>query len=361
VAPYGSEPGAIADVDGAEVAAWFGHPRNYRLSVSSGMALEAVEVIATRHQFHPVRDYLEGLTWDGTPRLERMFSDYFGAVHDEYTAAVGRNWLTSAVARVRDPGCKVDFMVILEGEQGRGKSTAVRVLCGAQWFAEMLESPQNKDFYQILTGRWIIEIPELQAFNKADRNKIKAAVSAQEDTYRPSYGRYARQFPRQCIFVGTTNDDTYLKDETGARRFLPIRCSDIDLKALAAVRDQLWAEADARFAAGEPYWEFPESAVAEQDARFDADAWEEPIIRWLDGHGRAEEYPEHYPPVRDDRPVQETTIADVMLHALKVETAKHSRPDQMRVGAILRRLQWRREQKRRDGRRIYVFVRPGEP
>ncbi|HSH42569.1 MAG TPA: VapE domain-containing protein [Arenicellales bacterium] len=206
-----------------------------------------------------------------------------------------------------------------------------------------------------------VPCPELQAFNKSDRNKIKAAISAQEDTYRPSYGRYARQFPRQCIFVGTTNDDAYLKDETGARRFLPVRCGEVALDSLASVRDQLWAEADARYLAGETFWEFPESAAAEQDARYDADAWEEPISRWLDGRAEPEAYPTHYPPAYEGRPVQETTISDVMAHALRIEVAKHSRPDQMRVGAILRRLNWRREQKRMEGRRIYVYCRPSEP
>lgn len=357
-APWGAEPGPLTDVDGGEIAAWLGHPHNYGLSVKSGMALEAVEVLATRRQFHPVRDYLDRLQWDGIERLPHLMWMVFGAARNEYTAAVGKNLMISAVARVRQPGCKVDTMVILEGDQGAGKSSAVRALAGPEWFSEMLESPQHKDFYQNLQGRWIIEIPELQAFNKADRNKIKAAISAQEDTYRPSYGRYARQFKRQCIFVGTTNDDAYLKDETGARRFLPVRCGTIDLEVLHELRDQLWAEADARFKRGESWWEFPPDAAREQDARYDADAWEDPIVHWLDGHARAEDYKDHPYTPHPDRPVEETTISEVMEHALGIEVAKHSRPDQMRVGAILRRLGWRRKQKTYQGRVRYVYVRP---
>lgn len=358
-APYGAQPGAISDVDGSEVAAWFGDPANYGLSVSSKLALEAVEVVAARQRTHPVLSYLDGLRWDGEERLPHLLADFFNAAQDEYTAAVGKNWLMSAVARVREPGCKVDFMVILEGLQGLGKSTAVRLLCGAQWFAEMTESPQNKDFFQVLTGRWIVEIPELQAFSKADRNRIKAAISAQEDTYRPSYGRYARQFPRQNVFVGTTNDDAYLKDETGARRFLPVRCGEVDMRALAAARDQLWAEADARFRRGEPFWEFPEQAKLEQEARYDADAWEDPILKWVEGGGGVDDYPLHYPAIRPDRPVRETTVHDVMLYALKMEIAKHSRPDQMRVAAALKRLGFERGRQKTmpDRRRQHVFTR----
>ncbi len=358
-APYGAGPGEITDVDGTEIAAWLGDPDHYGLSVSSDRVLEAVEAVAMRRRFHPVLEYLEGLTWDGVSRLEHMMPDHFGTVRDEYTAAVGTNWLVSAVARVRRPGCKVDEMVILEGGQGLGKSSAVRTLCGEEWFAEMLESPQNKDFFQNLQGRWIIEIPELGAFNKADRNKIKSAVSAQDDTFRPSYGRYAKKFLRQCIFVGTTNDDTYLKDETGARRFMPVLCTEINLDGLRAQRDQLWAEADALYKAGHPYWKFPEQAAREQEARYDADAWEDPIVQWLDGRAREDSYPPHYGTIVDvDRPVKATITSDVMVHALGIEIGKHSKPDQMRVGAIMRRLGWRRKQQTFNGRVRYVYVRP---
>ena len=358
--PYGYEAGPLEDADGGEVTAWLGDPRNFGLSVKSRLALEAVELVAHRRQFHPVRAYLDSLRWDGEERLTHLLSDFFGAPYDEYTAAVGRNWLMSAVARVREPGCKVDFMVILEGAQGVYKSTAVRTLCGPDWFAEIMESPQSKDFFQTLPGRWIVEIPELQSFNKADRNKIKAAVSAQEDTYRPSYGRYSRQFPRQNIFVGTTNDDMYLKDETGARRFMPVRCGEIDIKALAAQRDQLWAEADARFRRGERYWDFPAQAVEEQDARFDSDVWEEPVAEWIAGHGDTSSYPHFYPPVHPDRPVKATTTYDVMRWALKIETPKLARQDQMRVAAILRRLRFSRSKNQLTwggGWRVHVYRR----
>ena len=134
-----------------------------------------------------MRDYLSALPESiGEPLLPRLFIDLFGAEDNEYHEAAAVNFLVSAVARAFEPGCKVDFMLILEGEQGIGKWTAVRTFCGTEWFAETMESPASKDFFQVLQGRWIVEIPELQSFNKADRNKIKAALSAQVDTYRPS-------------------------------------------------------------------------------------------------------------------------------------------------------------------------------
>lgn len=356
--PWHDRTGQLDESDGTEVAAWIGDPRNYGLTVSSSMVLEAIEAVAKRRRFHPVLDYLDGLTWDGTPRLEHMLADFFGAEQNEYTAACGRNMLMAAVARVRFPGSKVDEMIILEGEQGAGKSSAVRALCGPQWFAEMLESPQNKDFYQILAGRWIVEIPELQAFNKADRNKIKAAVSAQEDTYRPSYGRYARQFPRQNIFIGTTNDEGYLKDETGARRFMPVRCTEVRVNELISVRDQLWAEADALVRRGEPWYRFPEMAREEQDRRFDVDVWEETVSFWLDGHASSDAYLHRDGVVDPDRPIDEVTIAEIMRHALRIESAKQSKPDQMRVGAILRHLGWHRAQRREEKGRRWCYRRP---
>lgn len=358
--PYDTKAGPLNDVDGTEVAAWLGDPANYGLAVKSGMTLEAVEVIATRQTYNPVVRYLDGLVWDGEDRLPTMLRDFFGTQHNDYAQAVGLNWLISAVARIRRPGCKVDTMTILEGPQGAGKSTAVRTLCGPEWFSEATESPQHKDFYQALTGRWVVEIAEMQSFNKADRNRIKQVLSAQEDTYRPSYGRYARQFPRQGIFVGTTNDHVYLKDETGARRFYPVKCMDINLEAIARLRDQFWAEADARFARGEHWWEFPASAAEEQDKRFDVDSWEEPIVKWLEGDADSKRYEEvkegggYY----SNNQIKKTKTTDIMVHALGIDIAKHSIQDQGRVGRIMARLGWPRKQKRVNGKPQWEYHRP---
>ncbi len=272
-APYGRGPGALIDVDATEIAAWLGDPENLGLAVCSILVLEAAEMVATRDSFHPVQAYLGELAWDGEARLPELLPDHFGAARDEYTTALGVNFLVSAVARALEPGCQVDFMVVLEGGQGLGKTRAVRALFGRDWYAEAMESPASKDFYQSLVGRWGVEISEMHAFSRAEVNKVKQAITSQADVYRPSYGRVARAYPRHCVFVGTTNEDDYLRDPTGGRRFLPVRCTEVNVTALHSLRDQLWAEAVVRYRAGHAYWEAPPGAVDEQDARFQEDSW----------------------------------------------------------------------------------------
>jgi len=350
--PYGRGPGELIDVDAAEIAAWMGDPGNVGMAVSSGVVMEAAEMVATREAFHPVQAYLEGLAWDGEARLPHLFPDHFGTARDEYTMAVGVNFMVSAVARAMSPGCKVDFMVVLEGAQGLGKTRAVRRLFGRRWYAEAMESPASKDFYQSLVGRWGVEISEMHAFSKAEVNKVKQAITTQEDVYRPSYGRLARVFPRHCVFVGTTNDDDYLRDHTGGRRFLPVRCTEINVTTLEGLRDQLWAEATVRYREGHAYWHAPSGATDEQDARFQEDSWTEPIREWLLGEGPSTAYPQHR-----TGPIQEITITELMQQALGIEIARHTRPDQMRVGHILKRMGWTRHRVRQGHSRGYVYRR----
>lgn len=351
---YGREPGELTDLDGAEVVAWLGNPdQPFLISPKTTLVLEAIAVVARCFERHPVREYLGFLRWDGEERLPTLLSHYFGADQNDYTQAVSTNWLISAVARVMRPGIKVDFMVVLEGNQGIGKSRSIRDLFGAPWFAEAMESPANKDFYQTLQGRWCVEISEMHSFSKGDVTKVKQAITTQDDVYRPSYGRHAQRFPRHNIFVGSTNDEDYLRDPTGARRFLPVKCKEIEYDALIRDRNQLWAEAYYKHQRGDPYWILPAQAAEEQDSRYQEDSWTEPIVRWIEGEADAAAY-------GDDQVgrIKHTTITQLMSRALKMELAKHTRQDQMRVGAILRRLGWRRQQKRNAARREYVFERP---
>ena len=350
---YGGESGEFTDVDGSEMAAWFGDPDNMGMAIKSSMAIEAAEVVAGRARFHPVRQFLDSLEWDGEERLPYFFADYCGAEKTPYTEAVGRMFFISSVARVMDPGCKVDFMVVLEGSQGLGKSHLVRELFGSEWFAEAMESPAHKDFYQTLQGRWAVEISEMQSFSKADINKVKQAVTTQVDVYRPSYGRYTRSYPRQCVFVGTTNDDEYLRDPTGARRFLPVRCTEIDIGLVKSMRGQLWAEALACYRGGEPWWKLPDEAQSEQDKRFQRDSWEDVVVEWLEGDA----VEAHYPSTVVGK-INEVTVTELLQHALRIEVGKHARPDQLRVGAIMRRLKWVRVRRRQDARVVWKYVRP---
>lgn len=349
------EIGPLKDHDCIQVSRWLSNPKNLGAGVRKGQATEAIEGVAALRRFHPVRDYLTGLRWDGTHRVERLLSDYGGAEHNDYSARVSVMVMVSAVARIFDPGCRVNFMLVLEGEQQISKSDFVRQLFGPDWFAEAMESPAHKDFYQSLIGRWGIEIAEMQSFSKSDVNKVKQAITQPSDHYRRSYGTYAETFKRQCVFVGTTNEDEYLSDPTGAARFLPVRVTGFDIAALLGVRDQLWAEAVQRYRNGERYWELPADAGFEQDQRYRVDSWEEPISQWLLGKMPDDKYADGMA-----RVLTVTTTTDVMAFALGVEVGKHTKQDQMRVAAILKRLGWKRQDRARGekNRRVYPYVAP---
>lgn len=350
----------FGESDASELCAWMGDPANFDLSCKSGLVLEAVEAVARRDRYNPLVDYLNSLTWDAKPRIATMFADFFGTSYTTYLDRCAHILMVSAVARAIAPGCKVDTMLVFEGHQGTGKTTALRALFGDSWYAEAKESPTSKDFYVALQGRWCVEIEEMESFSKADIHKVKQAISAQTDTFRPPYGRMARTFPRQCIFLGTTNEAQYLRDPTGARRFLPLEAPLVNVPALRAARDQLWAEAMALHRQGFNYWTLPEDAREEQDARYQADAWEDTIERWL--HGPPGDSTEGWPPrpmvasqldplvewdEQDGRRTQWlgwTTTTEIMSYALKFDLSRQGKPEQMRVAAAMRRLGWSQRQ-----------------
>jgi hypothetical protein len=205
----------------------------------------AVDIVARKNGFHPVREFLTGLEWDGQKRIETLFIDYVGAPDDSYHRAVGRLMTVAAVTRVFEPGHKFDTATILEGLQGKRKSTFISTLAKS-WFTELDGDFEDaKQMVELMAGSWLLEIPELSGFQKADVRHIKAFISRTTDKVRLAYARRAQEYPRQCIFIGSTNDDTYLKDETGGRRYWPVRCSvdEIDTDRLAGEVDQIWAEA----------------------------------------------------------------------------------------------------------------------
>ena len=179
---------------------------------------DAVNVVALKHSFHPVRDYLDGCTWDGVARVDTLLIDYLGAEDNEYTRAVTRKALVAAVARVYRPGIKFDYMLTIRGKQGIGKSTIFAKL-GGEWFSDTFTTMQGKDAYEQVQGVWIMEVGELAGMRKAEAETIKLYISKQVDRFRPAYGRRLQEFPRQCIFIGTTNESQFLRDTTGNRRF----------------------------------------------------------------------------------------------------------------------------------------------
>lgn len=207
---------------------------------------DAISSVADGHAFNPVIEYLKGCRWDGVPRISGLWVDYFHAADTSYHRETARLFMVAAVARVYEPGCKWDFVPILEGRQGMLKSTAVRVLAGAGRFGELSTHFDDKArLVEQIQGKWMVEIPELVQFRKAEVEVMKAVFSAQSDRVRLAWGRGAKDYMRQNVFVGTTNQREYLKDPTGNRRYWPIRLSSdaIDVDGLMRDREALWAEA----------------------------------------------------------------------------------------------------------------------
>jgi len=220
----------------------------YGIKVTDRDLRSAIVLAANDHAFHPIREYLEGIKWDGVKRVETLWIDYVGASDDSYHRDVARLMMVAAVTRIFEPGHKFDYATILEGLQGKRKSTLIEIL-GRKWFAELNgDFHDTKQMVELMQGAWIMEIPELTGFGRADVRAIKAFISAKKDRVRLAYARRAGQFPRQVVFVGSTNDREYLKDDTGGRRFWPVACNfdpdeEIDTECLERNIDQLWAEA----------------------------------------------------------------------------------------------------------------------
>jgi hypothetical protein len=241
---------------------------------------DAVAIIANRHRRHQVRDYLNSLTWDRVERLPLLAPRYFGTPDTPYTRTVGTKFMIGAVARIMQPGCKMGNVAILEGKQGTGKSKAIAAITGPDWFTDELPDLHTKDAAIQLAGKWIIEVSELSALKRSDVETIKKFMDRSTDRYRAPYEKTAADHFRQCVFVATTNDEHYLKDQTGNRRFWPLTCGTIDVEALQRDRDQLWAEALIRYRNGERWWlEGDETKLAEieQEDRREVDPWEERI------------------------------------------------------------------------------------
>ena len=256
---------------------------------NQGKLAAALSVVMGRHSFHPVQNYLNSLHWDGVERGEALFIQYLGASDTPYTRAVTRKWLTAAVARVMEPGVKFDNLVVLVGAQGIGKSYLGNLL-GKEWFSDTFGTVQGKDAYEQLKGCWIIEIAELSAMKKAEVESVKMFISKREDNYRGAYREFAKVNKRQCVFYGTTNDDSFLRDKTGNRRFWPIGVDKS--KAIYSVFDlteddidQIWAEATCWYRQGEKLFldeNITAAAVAEQEKYSATDPRQGIVEEYLD-------------------------------------------------------------------------------
>lgn len=295
--------------------------------LSDQLVAKGVRLVAKQRVRHVVKEWLSPIVWDQVPRIAHAFEDYWGATTQpsEYVRAASSNFFVGLIARLMRPGCKHDTMPVFEGQQGIKKSSALDVL-GGPWYGVVNESVASKDFYQCLRGKWLLEISELQAFSRSDVAHVKSMMSTRSDNYRPSYGRCNVEFPRQCVFAGTTNVDDWATDETGMRRFWPIVCGAIDLDLLAAARDQLFAEALDRYRHGATWWEMPADTVTEQAARQQGDAWRELVMAWA-----------HLQVLQGATYV---TMPELALAALKLPSAQLDKSAQMRIARILRLEGW---------------------
>lgn len=252
--PWRAARGASQWTDADDAALRYYLERTYGIN-GKDRIFDAVNVVALQNKFHPVREYLDSCAWDGVPRIETLLVDYLGAEDTAYTRAVTRKALVAAVARIYNPGCKFDYMLTLRGRQGLGKSALIAKL-GGRWFSDSFTTLQGKDAYEQVLGVWIMEVGELAGMRKAEAETIKLYISKQVDRFRPAYGRRLQEFPRQCIFIGTTNETQFLRDATGNRRFWVV---DTPNEPTRNLWDELtpetvrciWAEAVELYRAGE--------------------------------------------------------------------------------------------------------------
>jgi predicted P-loop ATPase len=331
------KPGEALDHHYSYVQQWLLAETNTQFTET--IVCSAIRMAAYERAVHPVREYLTtNLTYDKIPRVSRWLSTYLGVADTPYARLVGKWWMISAVARVLDPGCKVDSLLIFEGETGHGKSKSVGIL-GGKWFSDTPIPLGDKDAYSNIQGMWIVELAELAALKGTGSSRAKAFFSSCEDRFRPAFEKSTRSFPRQCVFIGTTNEDEYLIDPTGGRRYWPVKCGAIDINALKRDRDQLWAEAVELYETERRWYpDTPEEVrlcKAEQDRRFVSDPWQELIGHYLSN-------------------LPEITVAEILDH-LGVSRDKWDQNIQQRVAVCLKRLHWENKPEWLNGKTQRVY------
>lgn len=231
------------------------------------------------NQRNSLLEWLDSLEWDGVERLDTWLADCLGADRNSHNDAVARNWPISMVARAYSPGCQVDTMPVLEGTMGRGKSRFLEVL-GSPWFASIQIAFGEKDFFQAIQGRWLIEVPDMSGFSRREHTQILATITTRVDVYRKSHGRVTEEHPRVTVFAATSETDDYLKDQRGIRRYWPVRCGHIDLDVLRQQREQIFAEAVSQYRAGATWYEMPDQTEQEQQMRGTDDPWTEHVLMY---------------------------------------------------------------------------------
>ena len=282
----GFMPRQLVDNDYTAVCIWL---NNFGItSVQKSTVMDAVQAVCAQQTFNPLMDYFRGVQKQH-PEDDKLLDDWMcrflgvkvsNEAERKYITAVSRLMLIQAVARAKKPGCKADSVIVLEGQQGTGKSTALRVLFSDEYFGDQLPHMASKDSSSYLKGKWCVELAELDFKRKTEVETIKAFISRLTENYRPAFGREEIEVDRTCVFIGTTNSDNYLSDETGNRRFLPIKTTSIDIGNLGGHRDRLWAAAAHAYDKGEQYWltsEVVDLARDQAKQRLEQDPWVETI------------------------------------------------------------------------------------
>jgi putative DNA primase/helicase len=348
-----ARPAQVRDRDIDRVRRWLEERRG--LVVSKHTMVDAVRMVADENAFHPVRDYLQALTWDGTPRAARWLEDFARVrptsdAHGRLVRSVAAKWLVSCVARAMIPGCKVDTMLILEGKQGIGKSTAFETLAGRDYFCDSAIDVASKDACQVIQGVWIYELAELDALLRRDDSIVKAFLTRAVDRFRPPYARAPESIPRSVVFAGTVNHGGYLRDTTGNRRYWIVPCEEpIDIPGLAAARDQLWAEAVHLYRSGEAWHLGDEDEArmrAEQEERLEGDPWEDAITEWLANRARTSALSGGV----------SVTMDEVLTRALGLKTQSKNPQVTRRVNRLLAAMGFARK-RRSEPPRAYVYAR----
>lgn len=298
------------------------------LRTDDGIVHKAIMSFAEKNVRNEPLNWMESLIWDGTDRISAFFPGYMGVVAGSYSHAVSHNFWISMVARIFRPGCQVDNMVILEGKEGIFKSKSLEAI-GGKWYMNAHEQITSKDFFMSLQGKLIVELSELDSFSKAEGTRIKQVITCRTDRYRAPYSRASQDNPRQSIFVGSTNEKHYLRDNTGARRFWPLQVHTVNLEMIQRDREQLFAEAVSRFKLGEEWYLMPGSATAQvQEDRRHIDEWEDAVAQFLVGKNQI-------------------LMKDLAAN-LGVDIGKLDLPVQRRIGGLLRRNGWDRQVMRQD-------------
>lgn len=300
-------------------------------TVGKEMVIDAINDACRAHSYDRAVDYLRSIKWDKVPRLDGWLTKAYGCPSDAYHIAVGSNFWKGIVKRIIEPGCKFDTVLILEGKQGCGKSTSLSII-GGDWHLETTLKADNKDFFLQFKGKLIVEFSEGETLSRTETKNMKAMISTQVDTYRAPYGRVMKDVPRRCVFAMSTNQDEYLKDESGNRRFYPVEVvrDFVDFEWLKANRDQLYAEALYRVETKEEsVYEYPSEAVAHQEAKMVRSAYEDTIASWLKNPmvGMI--------PLRMD---DGFTITDVWKYALWGDNAKLRKAEEMQIALALKQL-----------------------